>query len=58
MEDRVDEKELVLFLELLIPHITHLNAVTELLLEKGIITKEEFFAKRKRLQQQYEHGLE
>jgi hypothetical protein len=58
MEDGVDEKELVLFLELLIPHIIDLKTVTGLLLEKGIFTKEEFSAKRKRIQQQYEHGLE
>ena len=58
MEDRVDEKELVLFLELLMPHIIHLNTVTDLLLEKGIFTKEEFSATRKRIQQQYEHRLE
>jgi hypothetical protein len=57
MEDRLDEKELVLFLELLMPHIIHLNAVTELLFEKGILTKEEFSAKRKQVQQQYERTL-
>jgi hypothetical protein len=57
MEDGVDEKELVLFIELLMPHIIHLNTVTDLLLEKGIFTKEEFSAKRKRIQQQYEHRL-
>ena len=58
MEDRVDEKELVLFLELLMPHIIHLNTITNLLFEKGIFTREEFSAKRKRIQKQYEHGLE
>ena len=57
MEDRVDEKELVLFLELLMPHIIHLNTVTELLLEKGIFTRKEFSTKRKRVQQQYERTL-
>ena len=57
MEDRVDEKKLVLFLELLMPHIINLNTLTELLIEKGILTKEEFSAKRKRVQHRYEHGL-
>jgi hypothetical protein len=55
MEDRVNEKELLLFLELLMPHIIHLNTVTELLLEKGIFSREEFSTKRKRIQQKYEH---
>ncbi|UCE35394.1 MAG: hypothetical protein JSV40_05695 [Deltaproteobacteria bacterium] len=58
MEDGVDEKELVLFLELLMPHIIHLNAVTDLLLEKGIFTREEFSTKRKQVQQQYENRSE
>ena len=57
MEERLDEKELVLFLELLMPHIIHLSTVTDLLIEKGIFTREEFSTKRKQIQQQYEHRL-
>jgi len=58
MEERLDEKELVLFLELLMPHIIHLNTVTDLLLEKGIFIRKESSTKRKRIQQQYGHRLE
>ena len=55
MEERLDEKELVILLELLMPHIIHLNTTTELLFEKGIFTRKEFSTKRKHVQQQYEH---
>jgi hypothetical protein len=57
MEERLDEKELVILLELLMPHIIHLNTITELLFEKGIFTREEFSAKKKQVQQQYEQNL-
>jgi hypothetical protein len=57
MEERLDEKELVILLELLMPHIIHLNTITELLFEKGIFTRKEFSAKRKQVQKQYEHKL-
>ena len=45
MEHGVDDKKLVLFLELLMPYIIHLNTVTELLLEKGIFTRKGFLPK-------------
>jgi hypothetical protein len=58
MEEKRNERELVIFLELLTPHIVHLNAITELLIEKGIFTRQEFYARRKQVQRNYERKME
>ena len=57
MTEKTDERELVIFLELLMPHVIQTQAVTQLLLEKGIFTKEEYLWKRKQVQEDYERKL-
>jgi len=40
--------------ELLIAEMIEIQTITQLLIEKGIITKEKYFAKLKDVQRQYE----
>ncbi|MBW2572703.1 MAG: hypothetical protein JRE61_10215 [Deltaproteobacteria bacterium] len=48
-------KELLISIEeLLISHSIQIDAVTQILVEKGIITNEEFFAKLKQIQTDYQ----
>ncbi|MCF8142728.1 MAG: hypothetical protein K9N21_02280 [Deltaproteobacteria bacterium] len=54
MAEKVDEKEIVTFKELLMSQVIQLDAVTQLLIEKGLITEEEFYAKLKAVQGEYE----
>ena len=54
MTEKTDERELVIFLELLMPHVVQVQTLTQLLLEKGIFTKEEYLVKRKQVQEDYE----
>ena len=49
-------KELLISIEeLLISHSTQIDAVTQILVEKGIITNEEFAAKLKQIQMKYKN---
>ena len=45
MAQKLDEKELVTFKEMLMTNSIQVDAVCQLLIEKGIITEEEFHAK-------------
>ena len=45
MAEKLDPKDLVLFEELLTANSIQVDALAQLLIEKGIITKEEFFEK-------------
>jgi hypothetical protein len=53
MAQKLDQDELVSFRELLISNTIQLDVVSRLLIEKGIITNEEFFAKLKQVQMEY-----
>jgi hypothetical protein len=53
MADKLDEKELVSFKELLMANSYQADALTQLLIEKGIITEQEFYLKLKQVQLQY-----
>jgi hypothetical protein len=53
MAQKLDQDELVSFRELLISNTIQLDVVTRLLIEKGIITNEEFFDKLKQVQMEY-----
>ena len=57
MTEKTDERELVIFLELLMPHVIQVQTLTQLLLEKGIFTKEEYLVKRKQVQEDYDGKL-
>ena len=54
MAEKLDEKELMTFKEMLMANSIQVDAVAQLLIEKGIITEEEFYAKLKEVQREYE----
>jgi hypothetical protein len=56
MAEQLDPNELVSFRELLISNTIQLDAVTRVLIKKGIITEEEVFAKLKQVQSEYQKG--
>ena len=53
MAERLDDKELVSFKEMLMANSIQVDALCQLLIEKGIITGEEFYAKLKQVQDDY-----
>ena len=53
MAQQLNQDELVSFRELLISNTIQLDTVSRLLIEKGIITDEEFFDKLKEVQMEY-----
>ena len=55
MAQQLDQEELVSFRELLISNTIQLDTVSRLLIEKGIITDEEFFTKLKQVQMEYKN---
>jgi hypothetical protein len=54
MAQKLDDSELVTFKELLMANSIQVDALAQLLIEEGIITKEKFFTKLKQLQTQYQ----
>ncbi len=54
MAQKFDSKELVTFKELVLANSTQVDALAQLLIEKGIITKDEFVTKFKQVQAEYE----
>jgi hypothetical protein len=53
MAEKLDDSELVNFKELLMTNNYQTDALTQLLIEKGIITEQEFYLKLKQVQLQY-----
>ena len=53
MAEKLDPKELVTFKELLISNSIQVEALTQLLVEKGLINFEEVFEKLKEVQKNY-----
>jgi len=53
MAEQLDQDEMVSFKELLISNSIQIDAITQLLVEKGFFTKEEFFEMLKRVQMEY-----
>ena len=49
MAERLDDKELVSFKEMLMANSVQVDALCQLLIEKGIITEEEFVARYKKV---------
>ena len=56
MAERLDDKELVSFKEMLMANCIQVDAICELLIDKGIITEEEFYAKAKQVQYEYQEN--
>ena len=54
MAEKLDDKEILAFKELLMSNSIQVDAVAQLLIEKGIITEEEFYIKLKQVQGEYE----
>ena len=54
MAEKLDEKEITTPEELLWANMYQLDAVTQLLIEKGVITEQEFFTKLKQVQGEWE----
>ena len=54
MAEKLDRGEVTDFKELLISNMIQLDAVTQLFIEKGIITEQEFFSKLKQVQAEYQ----
>jgi hypothetical protein len=51
--EKLDDKELVTFKELLMSNSVQVDALAQLLIEKGLITEQEFFGKLKKVQLEY-----
>ena len=54
MAEKLDEKKLVSFEELLRANSIQVDTLSQLLIEKGFITEQEFFVKLKEVQGEYE----
>jgi len=54
MAERLDPDEIVSFKELLISNSIQIDAVAQLMIEKGFFTKEEFFVMLKKVQMEYQ----
>ncbi len=55
MGEKLDPKEIVSFKELLMANAMQVDALAQLLIEKGIITSDEFFTKLKKVQLEYQN---
>jgi hypothetical protein len=53
MATELDDKEVVSTEELLMAQMVQIDAVAQLLIEKGIFTEDEFYSKLKRVQSEY-----
>ena len=54
--EKLNDKELVTFKEMLVANSIQVDALAQLLIEKGIITEGEFFAKLKQVQAKYQRN--
>jgi len=54
MAEKLDEKELVSFKELLMSNSIQVDAVSQLLIQKGAFTEDEFYNKLKGVMYQYQ----
>jgi hypothetical protein len=53
MAEKLDQSELVDFKELLMANSIQVDAMAMLLIDKGLITKDEFYTKLKQVQMDY-----
>ena len=54
MAEKLNDKEIVSFEELLRANMIQTDALSQLLIEKGLITEQEFFTKLKQVQAEWE----
>ena len=54
MAQKLDDKEIVSFKELLMANSIQVDALAQLMIRKGFITKEEFFDMLKEVQAEYQ----
>ncbi len=54
MVEKLDDKELMSFKETIMANSIQLDTITQLLIERGIFTADEFYAKLKEVMMQYE----
>ncbi len=54
MAQKLDNSELVSFKELLMANSIQVDALAQLMIEKGFITQDEFFTKLKQVQAEYQ----
>jgi hypothetical protein len=54
MAQKLDDKEIVSFKELLMANSMQVDALAQLMIRKGFITKEEFFDMLKEVQAEYQ----
>jgi len=58
MGENLENKELISFKELLIANSIQVDALAQLLIEKGLITEQEFYGKLKKVQLDYKEKAE
>jgi hypothetical protein len=56
MAQKLDEKDLVSFRDLLMANSKMVDALAQLLIQKDVFTEEEFYAKLKEVDRQYQAG--
>ena len=54
MARKLDDREVVTFKELLMANSIQVDAAVQLMIEKGFFTKDEFFAKLREVQSEYQ----
>jgi len=54
MAEKLNDKEIVSYEELLMANVIQTDTVAQLLVEKGIFTEQEFFTKLKKVQGEWE----
>jgi hypothetical protein len=54
MPEKLDPQQTIDFKELLIAEMIEIDTITQLLIEKGIITQQEYLSKLKHVQHEYE----
>ena len=54
MGEKLNDSETVSFEELLMANVIQVDALSQLLIEKGLISEQEFFTKLKLVQQEWE----
>ena len=57
MAKKLNDKEVVTFEELSISNSIQLDALCQLLIEKGLITKQEFFSTLKQVESEYQRKV-